>query len=388
MKLFVITSRIPFPLDKGDKLRIYHQLKELSKHHKIYLCAIKSPLIKDYKISREVLNEFCHEVFFIKQSLLLTLFSLLKSLFNKLPFQTALFTEFRAKKRVNLIIDKIEPDHIYCQLTRAAEYVKDRKETKTIDYMDAFSKGMERRALKSNMFIKWFYRWESLKQKNYEKSVFEVFNTHCIISEEDKKHISHRKRNQIHIVPNGVDFDHFSPKNTKLKYDLVFVGNMGYAPNIDAAVFLCEKILPLIHKKIPNAKILIAGAQPSIKVTNLKSDHVEVSGWIHDIRKAYSESKIFIAPMRIGTGIQNKLLEAMAMEKACITTPLANNALKAPKSSIIVGKTSRELAQHCIDLIKNESIRNKCAREGRKFVERTYKWTETSERLNQLFNRY
>ena len=388
MKLFVITSRIPFPSDKGDKLRMYHQLKELSQHNEIYLCAIKSPFIKELKVSREVLNEFCKEVFFIEQSLLLTLYSLLKSFFNDLPFQTALFTEFRAKKRVNLIIDKIEPDHIYCQLTRAAEYVKDRKETKTIDYMDAFSKGMERRALKSNIFTKWLYKWESLKQKNYEKSIFEVFNTHCIISEEDKKHISHRKRNQIHIIPNGVDFNYFRPKNTKPKYELVFVGNMGYAPNIDAAEFLCHDILPLIHKKIPTAKILIAGAQPTIKVINLKSDHVEVSGWINDIRKAYSESKIFIAPMRIGTGLQNKLLEAMAMEKACITTPLANKALKAPKSTIIVGETSSELAKHCIHLIKNESVRNKCAKEGRKFVEKTYKWTETSERLNQLFHRY
>tara|TARA_B100001057_G_scaffold407062_1_gene420758 strand:- start:1850 stop:3013 length:1164 start_codon:yes stop_codon:yes gene_type:complete len=385
MKLFVITSRIPFPLDKGDKLRIYHQLKELSKHHKIYLCAIKSPLSKEHKISREVLNEFCEEVYFINQSLFLTLFNLLKSFFNALPFQTALFTEFRAKKRVNHLIDKIEPDHIYCQLTRAAEYVKDRKEAKTLDYMDAFSKGMERRALKSNIFTKWLYKLESLKQKNYEKTIFEVFDTHIIISEEDKKHINHPKRDQIHIVPNGVDFNHFSPKNAKPKYDLVFVGNMGYAPNVDAAVFLCRDILPKIHEKIPNAKILIAGAQPTIKVTNLKSDHVKVSGWIEDIRNAYSESKIFIAPMRMGTGLQNKLLEAMAMEKACITTPIANNTLKAPEGTILVGETVEELTQHCIHLIENESVRNKCAKEGKKFVERTYKWTETTERLNKLF---
>ena len=385
MKLFVITSRIPFPLDKGDKLRIYHQLKELSKQHEIYLCAIKSPLNKEHKLSREVLNEFCEEVYFINQSLLLTLFSLLKSFFNALPFQTALFTEFRAKKRVNHIIDKIKPDHIYCQLTRAAEYVKDRKETKTIDYMDVFSKGMERRALKSSMLTKWLYKWESSKQKNYEKSIFDLFDTHSIISEEDKKHISHPKRNQIHIVPNGVDFNHFSPINTKLKYDLVFVGNMGYAPNIDAAIFLCHEILPKIQKEIPDAKILIAGAQPTGQVKNLKSEFVEVSGWIEDIRTAYLESKIFIAPMRMGTGLQNKLLEALAMEKACITTPLANNALQAPESTILVGETSEELAQHCIHLLENESVLNRCAKEGRKFIEQTYKWTETTERLNKLF---
>ena len=207
MKLFVITSRIPYPLDKGDKLRIYHQLKELSKYHKIYLCAIKSPINKEQILYKDILNEFCEEVHFVKQSLLLTIFSILKSFFNGLPFQTAIFTEFRAKKRVNNIIDIIKPDHIYCQLTRAAEYVKDRKETKTIDYMDVFSKGMERRALKSNMFIKWFFKWESLKQKNYEKSIFELFNSHTIISEEDKKYIIHPNKDQIHVVPNGVDFN-------------------------------------------------------------------------------------------------------------------------------------------------------------------------------------
>ncbi len=385
MKLFVITSRIPYPLDKGDKLRIYHQLKELSKYHKIYLCSIKSPINKEQILCKEVLNEFCEEVYFVKQSLLLTIFSILKSFFNGLPFQTAIFTEFRAKKRVNDIIDKIKPDHIYCQLTRAAEYVKDRKETKTIDYMDVFSKGMERRAFKSNMFIKWFYRWESLKQKNYEKSIFELFNSHTIISEEDKKYIKHPNKDKIHIVPNGVDFNHFKPKNVKPKYDIVFVGNMGYAPNVDAAIFLCHEILPKIHEKKPSAKILIAGTNPTYKVKNLKSDFVEVCGWIEDIRKAYSESKIFIAPMRIGTGLQNKLLEAMSMEKACITTPLANNALQAPESTIFLGETAGELSEHCIYLIENESARRQCAKEGRNFVTKTFKWTRTTERLNEIF---
>ena len=89
--------------------------------------------------------------------------------------------------------------------------------------------------------------------------------------------------------------------------------------------------------------------------------------------------------MRIGTGLQNKLLEAMAMEKACITTPLANNALNAPESSILVGETSEELAKHCINLIENVSIRNRLAKKGKKFVEQSYKWTKTTDELNKLF---
>ena len=100
------------------------------------------------------------------------------------------------------------------------------------------------------------------------------------ISEEDKKHINHPKSDQIHVVPNGVDFNHFSPKNTILKYDLVFVGNMGYAPNVDAAVFLCNDILPKIHKEIPNAKILI-GNKIDLESRKVKREDAEQFASLH-----------------------------------------------------------------------------------------------------------
>jgi len=385
MKLFVITSRIPYPLEKGDKLRIFHQLKGLSKKHKIYLCALQSPNQQEDENAKTVLGEFCEEVHFIKRSLFQVTFSLFKALFNKLPFQTALFTDACAKKKVDQLIDDIKPDHIYCQLTRAAEYVRKRKEPKTLDYMDVFSKGMERQAQNSGIIYKWLYKWEASKQKAYEKTIFNAFDSHTIITEEDRNHIDHPLRNKIQIVRNGVDLDYFKPIFKKLKNDIVFVGNMGYAPNIDAAIFLCKEILPLIIKEIPDVKILLAGAQPSLAVQNLSSESVKISGWVKDIRTAYAESAIFIAPMRIGTGLQNKLLEAMAMEKACITTPIANKALKAPKKAILVGNTAEELAKHCILLLSDKTQRNTQAQLGNKFVMETYQWDKTTELLSKLF---
>lgn len=386
MKVFVITSRIPYPLDKGDKLRLYYQLKELSKYHTIYLCAIKPLLnVKDLNKSRKILNEFCKEIYFVNRSLFLTLLSLFQSVFNSLPFQTALFTECHAKKRVNLLIDKIKPDYIYCQLTRAADYVYDRKESKILDYMDVFSKNMEQRAHQEPFLKKWFYHWEASKQKNYEKEIFNSFDSHTIISKKDKKYINHPKKNQIYVIPNGVDFNYFKPKNRPFKYDLVFVGNMAYEPNIDASEFLCKEIVPLIQKQIPNIKVLIAGTDPTQRVKNLSSECIDISGWIEDIRIAYAESKVFIAPMRLGTGLQNKLLEAMAMEKACITTNYANNALQASKESILIGNSSEELSNHCIYLLKNENIRKNLAQQALKFVQKKYKWKKATEKLHQLF---
>ena len=385
MKLFVITSRIPYPLEKGDKLRIFHQLKGLSKKHKIYLCALQSLNQKEDENAKAVLGEFCEEVHFIQCSLFQVTFNLFKALFNKLPFQTALFTDPCAKKKVDQLIDDIKPDHIYCQLTRAAEYIRKRQEPKTIDYMDAFSKGMDRRAKNESIISKWLYKWEASKQKAYEKMIFNDFDSHTIITEEDRHHIDHPLKNKIKIVRNGVDLDYFKPILKTRKNDIVFVGNMGYAPNIDASIFLCKEILPLILKEIPDIKILLAGAQPSLAVENLRSESVRVTGWMKDIRKAYAESTIFIAPMRIGTGLQNKLLEAMAMERACITTSIANKALQAPKNAILVGNTAEELAKHCILLLTDKTQRKTQAQLGNKFVMETYQWTKTTELLGKLF---
>jgi polysaccharide biosynthesis protein PslH len=385
MKLFVITSRIPYPLEKGDKLRIFHQMKELSKNHQIYLCALHSSIKKEDELAYEVLNKFCKEVHFIKLAPIQIVLSLFKSLFTGMPFQTALFTDVKAKQKVSDLINSISPNHIYCQLTRAAEYVRSENRTKTLDYMDAFSKGMERRAKNTNLFTRWVYSWEASKQKKYEKDIFSSFDSHCIITEEDQNCIDLSRKKEIKIIRNGVDFNYFIPQKAPIKYDIVFVGNMGYAPNIDAAQFLCNDILPLIKMKIPTVKILLAGAEPSLTVQNLKSETVEVSGWLKDIRTAYSESNIFIAPMRIGTGLQNKLLEAMAMNKACVTTPLANKALKAPTNSISIGFTTQELADECILLLNNKEQNNRQALLGNNFVKDAYQWSKTTDELTKLF---
>ena len=384
MKLFVLTSRIPYPLEKGDKLRAFHQLKELSKTHRIYLCSIKWPMTNIPKETKDILLEFCEEIHFIKLSYTQIFLNLFKAFFNKDPFQSALFYDINAQNKINKLILNIKPDHIYCQLTRVAKYIIDQKIPKTLDYMDAFSKGMERRANKSNLLLRWFYQWESKKQKKYESYLMSVFNYHTIITKEDRSYINHPKQQRINIITNGVNFDYFKPVDTIKKYDLVFVGNMGYAPNIDAVKFLCNYILPLVKLNIPEVKVLIAGADPSRSVINLQSENITVSGWIDDIRDAYAMSKIFIAPMRMGTGLQNKLLEAMAMSKACVTTDIVNKALLAPQDVICTANSAKELALLCTDLLKNSKHRNDLGEKARIFVKNKYSWKKTTSKLNKL----
>ena len=385
MKVFVLTSRIPFPLEKGDKLRAYHQLKELSKSHTLYLCALKNPFIKVPSEAKNELLKICKEVYFIDRSWIRILFRLTGAIFTKVPFQTAFFTDTMTKKEVHHLIKLINPDHIYCQLTRTAEYVRKITKNKTIDYMDAFSLGMLQRAKRKKFILKWIYNWEAKKQRNYEREVFDDFNYHTIISHVDRTYINHPLKDKIKIVPNGVHSKYFKPIIVDKDYDIVFVGNMGYPPNIDAAKFLCLNILPLIKEKLPNTTILIAGANPPTSIKKLNSQTVHVSGWINDIRSAYASAKVFIAPMRIGTGLQNKLLEAMSMKKACITTSIVNDTLKAPHKAVCIGNTAIELADISIELLTNTDKRHSIAHEGKNFVRDSYQWQKSTEILNELF---
>ena len=176
-------------------------------------------------------------------------------------------------------------------------------------------------------------------------------------------------------MPNGVDHEFYTPQECEKKYDIVFTGNMAYAPNINAVEYLANDILPLVWKKLPEAKMYIAGATPDPRVKKVASDRIIISGWLDDMRDAYAQSKIFIAPMRIGTGLQNKLLEAMSMKLPCITTSLANNPLGAEENKeILVGNNEQELAEHIITLLTNKDKADEIAQNGYNFVRRVYDW--------------
>jgi len=235
--------------------------------------------------------------------------------------------------------------------------------------------------------MKLLFMMEYRRLLRYENDIFDSFNHKTIISQPDRDLLFHPRREEVIIIPNGVDQIYFSPADKVKTQDVVFTGNMGYAPNIDAALFLANDIFPLVLKQIPEAKLLIAGANPHTKVMALKSTQITVSGWLPDIRDSYSSARIFIAPMRIGTGLQNKLLEAMAMKLPSITSDLANQALGAKQNEeILVGNNAKEFANHIINLLQNESFANTIAQNGNDFVKRSFNWENSALILEKLFN--
>lgn len=383
-KIAYIVSRFPYPLEKGDKLRAYHQLKELAKKSEVHLFALHKEHLSESQ--RQAMNEIGVILHSYKLNSLVILIQTFLQFFTRKPFQVGYFYQRTIKKKIHSEIRNIDPNHIICQLIRTAEYVKDLHEySKTLDYMDALSKGMERRIGKEGWFKNIFIKWEYRKLKDYENAVFHYFDHHSIISEQDRECIFHRLRNEIEIVKNGIDTDFFKTSSSSKKYEIGFVGNLSYPPNVLACQRLATKILPILKEKGVSPKLLLSGASPSKEVLKLKSEDVEITGWVEDIRNSYDSMKVFVAPLEIGTGLQNKLLEAMSMQVPCVTTKLVNNALSAENGvNILLADNDQDIANEIIRLLENDSLAISVGAQGRSFVSENYNWKATTDQLLAL----
>jgi sugar transferase (PEP-CTERM/EpsH1 system associated) len=381
MKLMIFLSRFPYPLEKGDKLRAFYQIKELSKHFEIYLFAANYGKVEKSHLKK--LSPYCKEIEVVKLSKAQILWNLIKSPLLGLPFHVGYFFSTSVKKRAEEFARKINPDRLYCQLIRTAPFVEDIEGIKILDFQDAFSLNASRRAERAS-FLKPILLWESKMLLAYEHKMAEIFKRKVIISEPDRVALKLPKENIV-IVPNGIDNEFFSPRIVKKKYSISFVGNMSYPPNVDAVQFLANSILHLVWKVKPDVTFLIAGANPTSAVRQLANEKIKVTGWVEDIRDAYAEAELFIAPMRIGSGLQNKLLEAMAMGIPSITTKLANDSLGAQHNHhLLVGETAEELAALILEVLSDKELCEKIGAKGLQFVLENYGWNESTQPLVDL----
>ena len=373
-KLAYIVSRFPYPLEKGDKLRAYYQLKELSKTHEIHLFALTEMAVDQRHI--ELLNEYCEAVHVFRLRKWMIVLQLFRCFFSTKPFQTAYFYDPLIDIQINRLLKKIKPEHIFCQLILAAEYVKDYHYCpKSLDYMDALSKGIERRIERAPFYSRWLFRSESRRLGQYERTIFSYFEYKLIISEQDRELIFHPERKTILCVPNGISESFFEPVMSSKKYDLVFVGNLSYAPNIEAVEFI-DKLL-----STSELTCLVSGANPSSTISRIaaKNKRITLQGWVDDIREAYCSGRIFIAPMMIGTGMQNKLLEAMALGIPCITTPLAGNAIHGKhEEHLLIAQDMDEFKRAIERLINDHELYKTISANASFFVKQQYSWSHAN----------
>ncbi len=386
MKILVILPRFPYPLEKGDKLRAFHQIRTLSANNEIYLFALSHSKVDNNSLA--VMQKYCKEICIAKLSRIGGAFRVLRSFFRIRSLQIAYWDSRKARKQLQQFETKVNPDVIYSQMIRTIKYAARSQRPKVMDFQDALSMNFERRMMNHKGLRYFFLHYEFKMLRSAEFNACSIFDRLTVISETDRQAIPQHKDTLIDIVRNGVDFQYFHPLELPKKYEIVFCGNMQYRPNIDAARHLVGDIMPIVWRTHPHAHVVIAGATPKAAVRQLASNRVTVTGSVDDIRPSYAQSKVFVAPMRIGSGLQNKLLEAMAMHIPCVTTPLANDALQASDGSqILLGRNPAQLAAAIIQLLDNENLRQTIADNAQQFVHLHFSWEATGRQLETLLHK-
>ncbi|MBK7343540.1 MAG: glycosyltransferase [Saprospiraceae bacterium] len=384
MKVLVIAPRFPYPLEKGDKLRLYQQLRHLSDKYEIHLFAITHHRVTP--ADQQPLLSCCTGIHIHQISRWRTAWNLFTGFLRGLPLSVAYFTDNDAIGAAQRFREEVQPDLLYGQLIRVGEYLKRMNGPKVLDLMDAFSVIMEQRIQRTSFWQRPFLRIEAKRLAQYEQSVPLWTNLQTFISERDRFLIDPVQSWQAHIIPNGIDTTYFQARSNSEEppADLTYIGNLGYYPNRVAAIFLVKKIMPLIWKTRPTTTLLIAGARPTKDVVALAEPRVRIIPWLDDIRDGYRKGSVFIAPIHLGAGLQNKILEAMAMELAVITTSHVNQAISAqPGHEILIADTAEEFASHALELLSFPERGNELVTSALTFVRSNFSWQTSVKHLDE-----
>jgi glycosyltransferase involved in cell wall biosynthesis len=243
--------------------------------------------------------------------------------------------------------------------------------------MDSFSLN-----LKTNRGHWLIPRWlERRRISRIEKDIFEKFDAHFIISERDRRACDPILASQIDVLANGVDCTFWSPlENIDASFDIAFCGNLGYRPNQLAVQYILNELVTAD----PGLTVIIGGAARYGQKTGRTQGRVTWTGWVDDLRTVYQNALVFVAPITAGSGIQNKVLEAMAQGLPCVVTPFVNEALGAvPDVEVLLADSPQDFLHHIRVLRKDPLLRRQIGTKARAFVQQNYDWRVNTQILVQ-----
>jgi glycosyltransferase involved in cell wall biosynthesis len=189
----------------------------------------------------------------------------------------------------------------------------------------------------------------------------------------------------ITVLPNGVDQQHFSTHNTTTDGSIIFTGVMNYFPNSDAVVHFHRRIFPLIKRDVSDAQFIVAGMHPTAQIRKLADRHTIVTGFVPDIRAYLSKAAVCVVPLRIAMGVQNKILEAMAMGVPVVATSIANQGINAAhEQEILVADDPQSFAAATTRLLTDQCLRETIRENAKQFIDRNFRWEKNLQRLDEL----
>lgn len=393
MKILFICHRIPYPPNKGDKIRSYHMLTHLAETHQVHLaCLIDDP--HDVRYTKE-LRKICESVDYDVISPAQRRLRALTGLVSKRPLSISYFSSRRLNAKIAEAIERKSFDVIIVFSSGVAHFVRDVRDTpKIIDLVDVDSAKWAQYAEYQPFPWSSIYRLEGHRLAGFEKKLASDFDW-CLLSSawEQRQFRSNVPNGRTAVIRNGVDLEFFRPDNGKTSSDeakssgIVFTGAMDYYPNVDAVTWFADRILPLVRKVVPEVRFTVVGNKPAPAVRRLASAErgVEVTGYVEDVRPYLWNAGVFVAPFRIAQGVLNKILEAMAAGVPVVATPQAVRGLEVePGRELILEEDEAGFASKVVKILNDQELRQSLTAAALDYVVRQHDWSKNLRVLDDI----
>ena len=398
MKILWLKTELLHPVDKGGKIRSYYMLKELKRScHITYLTLDDGTA--DNK-ARELANEYCHELVCVphRQREKFTAgfyVELLLNLASELPYAIKKYESPAMRHEITARVAQGSFDVLVCDFLAPAVNVPSGLNCRSV----LFQHNVEAMIWKRHYDVQtnvakraYLYRqWQ--KMRAFEAKSCLQFDSVVAVSREDRELMQQQYGvDQIYDVPTGVDTEYFRPSGrlTSQPKNLVFTGSMDWLPNEDAIRYFTAQIMPLIEHAVPGVTLTVVGRNPYPSLVELskRDPSVVVTGRVEDVRPFMEEAAVYIVPLRIGGGTRLKIYEAMAMEKAIVSTSIGAEGLPVTDGKdILLADTPEAFAEAVVSLIRQESSAAELGKQAAAKVRERFGWDTVAESFSEICQR-
>ena len=377
MRLLVLAPRFPYPLDKGDRLTVFNLVRHFSRFHEVALVTFTEP--DQDPADRRHLEGSASIIETVPLRPMPAYLRAIVGLTRGRPLQVGYYRSPVMAERVEQVLREFRPHLVYAHTIRMAEYLVDEKRPRILAMQISMRLNYGRLSRHHRSRLRRLvYRVEAWRAGRYEARMARRFDRCLLISAADVAALGDPRPDNVVINPHGVDHRHFTSTGPGPEEEgrIVFTGNMGYPPNADAIEWFVDEILPLVRDDLPGVRVSVVGADPLPSVRALAADSsVTVTGRVSDLRPYLDRAQVAIDPLRVGAGLQNKVLEAMAMGVPMVVTSVANEGIGAePGHHLLVADTPEEFAREVVTLLGDRDLRTRMGEAARRFIVEEWTW--------------
>jgi len=396
MRILYLAHRIPYPPDKGDKIRAYHQLRHLAGEHEVYL----STLVDDRAdLDNDVaLRQLCREVDAAWLGPIAARGRALRALLGGQAFSPAFFAQPALAARVEQRLQRGGWDAVLVFSSGAGGLLPGWLPPATVpclaDFCDLDSAKWSALATRAPAPRRWLYAAEAARLADYELRFGDRCHSVVFATPQEAEDFTLLGTTPappgVHVIANGVDHAAFARGDRPRAADpsIVFTGAMDYRPNFEAAAWFIDNVWPFVLERVPRASLWIVGRQPPASLMALGNrPGVRVTGTVPDVRPYLHAAWVSVAPLLVARGVQNKVLEAMAAGVPTIISPAVARGLEArPETDTLCADSAPEWKQAVVALLQDAAARDRLGRAGLTYVHRHHDWTQHGRRWLELLS--